>query len=172
VVDGSARPGGFQWRYAFVGLCFALLAAFRLDDGSTLWAAVFGLAALANAYLSVRFVLPPSLGGVRPQDAGQPGPASAPSEPSSEEMRRALQVYESRTRGWLVISVAGWITTAGVILLTPPLALLTAALSLFSAYRFRRCRRSVRILRRALAVTPEKAKNTDEGQRSSLRGRR
>ena len=171
MVDGSAQVGGFQWRYAFVGLCFALLAAFRLDDGSTLWAAIFGLVALANVYLWARFVLPPSLGGVRPQEAGQPGLASAPSEPSSEEMRRALEVYESRTRGWLVISVAAWITTAGMILLVPPLALLTAALSLFSVYRFRRCRRSVRILRRALAVTPEKARNTEErGQRSSVDG--
>ncbi|MDQ3591001.1 MAG: hypothetical protein M3392_12310 [Actinomycetota bacterium] len=152
MVDGSAQAGGFQWRYAFVGLCFAVLAAFRLDDGSTLWAAVFGLVALANAYLSVRFVLPSSLGGVSPQEAGQPGPASPSSEPSSEEMRQALQVYESRTRGWLVISVAGWVTTAGMILLAPPLALVTAALSLFSAYRFRRCRRSARILRRALAA--------------------
>jgi hypothetical protein len=149
--------------YALAGLCFAALAVFRLNEGSALWAVVFGLAALANAYLSVRFVLPPSLGGVRPQEGGQPGPASAPSEPSSEEMRRALQVYESRTRGWLVISVAGWIATAGVILLTPPLALLTAALSLFSAFRFRRCRRSVRILRRALAVVPDGAKDADEG---------
>ena len=66
-------------------------------------------------------------------------------------MRRSLQVYESRTRGWLAITIAGWITTAGMILLTPHLALLTAALSLFSTYRFQRCRRSVRILRRALA---------------------
>ena len=72
-------------------------------------------------------------------------------------MRRALKVYESRTRGWLVISVVGWITTVGVILLTPPLAILTAALSLFSAYRFRRCRRSVRILRRALALGTDEA---------------
>ena len=152
MVDGSAQPGGFQWGYALVGLCFAALAAFRLNEGSTLWAAVFGLAALGNAYLSVRFVLPPSLGGVRSQEAGPPGPASTPPETTPEEMRRALKVYESRTRGWLAISVAGWITTVGVILLTPPLALLTAALSLFSTYRFRRCRRSVRILRRALAL--------------------
>jgi hypothetical protein len=159
LVDDSPQTGGFRWGYALGGLCFAVLAAFRLDDGSTLWAAVFGLAALANAYLSVRFVLPPSLGGVRPQEGGQPGPASAPSEPSSEEMRRALRVYESRTRGWLVISIAGWVTTAGMILLTPPLALVTAALSLFSAYRFRRCRRSVRILRRALSVAPDEAKD-------------
>jgi hypothetical protein len=157
LVDGSGRAGDFQWGYALGGLCFAVLAAFRLNDGSTLWAAVFGLAALANAYLSVRFVLPPSLGGVRSQEAGPPGPASAPSEPPPEEMRRALEVYEFRTRGWLVISVVGWIATVGVILLTPPLALLTAALSLFAAYRFRRCRRSVRILRRALALGTDEA---------------
>jgi hypothetical protein len=162
LVDGSSQAGGFQWGYAVGALCFAALAAFRLDDGSTLWAAVFGLAALANAYLSVRYVLPPSLGGIKPQEAGRP--ASAPPEPTPEEMRRALKVYESRTRGWFAITVAGWITTAGMILLTPPLALVTAALSLFSIYRFRRCRRSVRILRRALAVVPDEAmKDTDEG---------
>jgi hypothetical protein len=162
LVDGSAQPGGFQWGYALVGLCFAALAAFRLNEGSALWAAVFGLAALGNAYLSARFVLPPSLGGVRPQEAEQPGPVSASSEPTPEEMRRALKVYESRTRGWLAITIAGWITTAGMILLTPPLALVAAALSLFSTYRFRRCRRSVRILRHALAVTPDAAKDADE----------
>jgi hypothetical protein len=165
LVDGSAQPRGFQWGYALAGLCFAALAAFRLNDGSALWAAVFGLAALINAYLSVRFVLPPGLGGVKPQEAGQPGPASAPpSEPPPEEMRRALKVYEPRTRGWLAITIAGWITTASMILLTPPLALVAAAISLFSTYRFRRCRRSVMILRRALAVVPdEAAKDTGEG---------
>jgi hypothetical protein len=157
LVDGSGRAGDFQWGYALGGLCFAVLAAFRLSDGSTLWAAVFGLAAMANAYLAVRFVLPPGLGGARSQEAGLPGPASATPEPTPEEMRRALNAYESRARGWLVISVAGWVVTVGMILLTPPLALLTAALSLFSAYRFRRCRRSVRILRRTLALDTAEA---------------
>lgn len=152
MVDGSVRAGGFQWMYALVGLCFVALAIFRLNEGSALWAGVFGLAALANAYLSLRFVLPPGLGGVSLQEAGQPGPASVSSQPPPEEMRRALKVYESRMRGWLVIAVAGWIATAVLILSTPPLALVAAALSLFSTYRFRRCRRSVRILRRALAV--------------------
>jgi hypothetical protein len=164
LVDGSAQPGGFQWGYALVALCFAALAAFRLNEGSALWAVVFGLAAIGNAYLSARFVLPPSLGGVRLQEAGHPGPASAPPEPTREEMRQALKVYESRTRGWLAITIAGWITTASMILLTPPLALVAAAISLFSTYRFRRCRRSVIILRRALAVAPDKAaKDTGEG---------
>jgi hypothetical protein len=164
LVDGSAQPGGFQWGYALVALCFVALAAFRLNEGSALWAVVFGLAALGNAYLSVRFVLPPSLGGAKPQEARPGCPASEPTEPSTEEMRRALKVYESRTRGWLVIAVAGWIIAASLILLTPPLALVGAALSLFSTYRFRRCRRSVIILRRALAVTTDEGtKDTGEG---------
>ena len=154
MVEGPGRAGDFQWGYALGGLCFAVLAAFRLSDGSTLWAAVFGLAALVYAYLAVRFVLPPSLGGVRLQEAGQPGPAS---EPTPEEMSRALKIYESRARSWLVISVAGWLATVGVVLMTPPLALVTAALSLFSTHRYRRCRRSVEILRRALAVSPDAA---------------
>jgi hypothetical protein len=162
LVDGSEQSGGFQWMYALLGLCFVALAVFRLDEGSALWAAVFGLAALAYAYLSVRFVLPTRLGGMKLQEAGQPGPASASSEPTPEEMRRALQTYESRARGWLVISIAGWLATVGVVLLTPPLALVAAALSLFSTYRFRRCRRSERILRRALAVFPHEAKGADD----------
>jgi hypothetical protein len=162
LVDGSEQSGGFQWMYALLGLCFVALAVFRLDEGSALWAAVFGLAALAYAYLSVRFVLPTRLGGMKLQEAGQPGPASASSEPTPEEMRRALQTYESRARGWLVISIAGWLATVGVVLLTPPLALVAAALSLFSTYRFRRCRRSERILRRALAVSPREAKGADD----------
>jgi hypothetical protein len=152
LVDGSPQTGGFQWGYALVGLCFVALSAFQLNESSALWAVVFGLAGLANAYLSVRFVLPPSLGGVRAKEAGQPGPAFASPQPTLEEMRRALKVYESRTRGWLVIAIAGWITTAGMILLTPPLALAAAAISLFSTYRFWRCRRSVRILRHALEL--------------------
>ena len=159
MVDGSAQPGGFQWGYALVALGFAVLATFRLNEGSFLWAAVFGLVALANVYLSARYVLPQSLGGIKAQGSGQPGPASTPSEPPPEEMRRALKIYESRTRGWLAIAVAGWITTVGVILLSPPLALVAAALSLFSTYRLRRCRRSVRILRRALASAPDEAKD-------------
>jgi hypothetical protein len=173
LVDGSSQPGGFQWGYALVALCFAALATFRLNEGSALWAAVFGLVALANAYLSARFVLPPSLGGIKPQEAGQTGPASGPADPSTEEMRRALKVYESRTRGWLVIAVAGWIIAASLILLSPPLALVGAVLSLFSTYRFRRCRRSVIILRRALAVPPdEAAKDIDEGPLDNVRDRR
>ena len=173
MVDGSARAGNFQWGYALGALGFAALAAFRLNGGSALWATIFGLAALANAYLSVRYILPRRLGGVGPPAAGLPGPAS---EPPPEDMSRALKVYESRMRGWLAITVAGWITTAGVILLTPSLALIGAALSLFSTYRFRRCRRSVRILRRALSVAQDEAKDTgkestksavvDEGHRS------
>ena len=159
MVDRSTQAGGFQWMYALLGLCFIALAVFRLEDGSTLWAAVFGLAALAYAYLSVRFVLPPSLGGVRLQEAGQSGPTS---EPTPEEMSRALKVYESRARSWLAISVAGWLATVGVVLLTPPLALVAAALALFSTYRFRRCRRSERILRRALIVSPHEAKGADD----------
>jgi hypothetical protein len=162
LVDGSPQTGGFQWGYALVGLCFVALSAFQLNESSALWAVVFGLAALANAYLSVRFVLPPSLGGVRAQEAGQPGPAFAPPQPTPEEMRRALKVYESRTRAWLAIAVAGLITTAGVILLSPPLALVAAALTLFSTYRHKRCRRSVRILRRALASAPDEAKDEVE----------
>jgi hypothetical protein len=61
-----------------------------------------------------------------------------------------------------VISIAGWLATVGVVLLTPPLALVAAALSLFSTYRFRRCRRSERILRRALIVSPHEAKGADD----------
>jgi hypothetical protein len=173
LVDGSSQPGGFQWGYALVALCFAALATFRLNEGSALWAAVFGLVALANAYLSARYVLPPSLGGIKPQEAGQPGPASGPTEPSTEEMRRALKVYESRTQGWLMIAIAGWIIAGSLILLSPPLALVGAVLSLFSTYRFRRCRRSVIILRRALAVAPdEAAKDKDEGPLDNVRDRR
>lgn len=159
------QADGFQWRYALVGVCFAALAAFRLNGGSALWAILFGLVALLYAYLSVRFVLPPSLGGMKRQEAGRPA-----SEPTPEEMRRTLEVYESRVRGWLVISIAGWITTAGVILLSPPLALVAAVLSLFSTYRFRRCRRSVGILRRALATAPDGEKDLDKGSTSNVRG--
>lgn len=155
------RAGSFQWGYALSALCFAILAILRLNDGSILWAAVFGVAALINAYLSLRFVMPPSFGGTMPQEVGQPSPASVLSEPATDEMRRSLEVYESRTRSWLTIAIAGWIVTAVVILLSPPLSLIGASLSLFSTYRFWRCRRSVGILRRALSLAPDEGVNKD-----------
>ena len=96
MVDGSEQSGGFQWIYALLGLCFVALAVFRLDEGSALWAAVFGLAALAYAYLSVRFVLPPSLGGVRPQGAGN---QIWPPRPLNQRPRRCAGRYRLTSRG-------------------------------------------------------------------------
>lgn len=153
----AVRTGRISWSYAFAGFCFALLVAFHLDRGSTIWAGVFGLAALANIYLAVRPLLPAWLvGGARLQ-ARRTGPAAPPSEPSPEQMRLALKAYGSRRRSWLTIAVAGWVTTVGVVLLVPILGLVAAALSLFAMYRYRRCSRSVRVLRDALDGGAEEA---------------
>ena len=149
----AGRLGEVSWRYVFIGLCLVGLAVFRLEQGSVVWAVVFGLAALANAYLSVLPLLPPRFGGQTQVSGTGSGPAS---EPSPEELRRALRVYESRVRGWLAIAAVGWVVTVGTVLLVPPLGLVGAALSLFATYLYLRCRRSVRILHRALSVPKRK----------------
>ena len=157
MMAGAGRLGKVSWRYAFIGLCLIGLAVFRLEQGSAVWAAVFGLAALANAYLAVLPLLPPRFGGQT--QASQLGSDPA-SEPPPEELRRALEVYESRVRGWLAIAVVGWVVTVGTVLLVPPLGLVGAALSLFATYLYLRCRRSVRILHHILAAPRKKpAKN-------------
>ena len=151
---GAGRLGEVSWRYVFIGLCLVGLAVFRLEQGSVVWAVVFGLAALANAYLSVLPLLPSRFGG-QAQVSG-PGSGGPASEPPPEELRRALKVYESRVRGWLAIAAVGWVVTVGTVLLVPPLGLVGAALSLFATYLYLRCRRSVRILHRALSVPKRK----------------
>lgn len=150
---GAGQLGKISWRYGFIGLCLVGLAVFRLDQGSVVWAAVFGLAALANAYLSVLPLLPPRFGGQT--ETSQPG-SGEPPEPPPEELRRALKVYESRVRGYLTIAAVGWVVTVGTVLVVPPLGLVGAVLSLFATYLYLRCRRSVRILRHALSAPRRK----------------
>ena len=157
---GAGRLGEVSWRYVFIGLCLVGLAVFRLNQGSAVWAAVFGLAALANAYLAVLPLLPPRFGGQTQTSQPGSGPAS---EPPPEELRRALKVYESRVRGYLAIAVVGWMVTVGTVLLVPPLGLVGAVLSLFATYLYLRCRRSVRILHHVLS---------DPQRRSTKKNRR
>lgn len=147
-----------NWIYAFVGLCFGGLAVLRADQGSVVWTVVFGLAALSNVYLSVRFVIPPRFGGEARPEVGRSGSSATISELSSEGMRRSLRFYESAMRRWLVIAVIGWTSTVGLLLLVPLSGLLVAVLALFATHRHLRCRRSVAILRRALAITTDEAR--------------
>lgn len=165
-MGATVRTGTIHWRYVLVGLCLIGLASFHLDRGSTVWAVIFGLAALSNAYLSIRPMLPSRFGGEVRLEAWQVDPAATLSGLPLEEMRRSLKVYERRSRSWFVIAVVGLVITASVILLIPPLALVAAALSLFSVYRLRRCRRSVGILRHTLDMATNEV-TKDTGRRAT-----
>lgn len=125
---------------------------------------IFGLAALGNAYLAIRPMLPPRFGGEARPEVGRSSSTAALSRPLPEEMRRALKVYEPRMRSWLAIAVAGWAVAVGVVLMIPPLGLVGAALSLFTTYRYLRYRRSVKILRRVVAALADET-SKDAGKR-------
>ena len=153
MMASARRTGRIYWRYVLAGMCFVGLAAFQSDRGSAVWAVVFSLAALSNAYLSIRPMLPTRFGGeARPKVQWSSSSTVTPSRTLSEEMHRTLKVYEPRVRSWLVIAVAGWVVTVGVALLIPPLGLVGAALSIFATHRYLRYRRSVKILHRASAA--------------------
>jgi hypothetical protein len=89
--------------------CLALLSVWRFVDGEPVWAAVF--AGLALAHLAFTLT----------RRDGAPG---APADPSR--------------RGWVRIAVANLVLAVAAAFWFPPLALVLAALGLYSAHRARR----------------------------------
>jgi hypothetical protein len=90
--------------------CLALLSVWRFVDGQPVWAAVF--AGLALAHLAFTLTR---------RDGAGVAPATDPSR-----------------RGWVRIAVANLVLAVAAVFWFPPLAMVLAALGLYSAHRARR----------------------------------
>jgi uncharacterized membrane protein HdeD (DUF308 family) len=139
-----------RWGSAVAALCFALLAWFRFSDDRPALAALFAVAAVVQAFLTVR-----SFVDQRSQPTAPPVPSGRPQGghrlPPKEQITRTLDVYRTRRRGWLRLAGAGWVLAGAGIFLFAPTAIALAAISLFATLRFRHYDRYVPLLERALA---------------------
>ncbi len=118
------------WRYVVLGLGFLALAGVRAAQGAPVWAAVFVLAAAANAWLALQ--------GDR-EEGGATAPAVPDSDPQEIERERARCLTAQRQ--WQVLGLGGALLAVGLLLLEPPLAVLGGAAALFAVFRGRRVRR-------------------------------
>ena len=91
--------------------CLAVLSVWQFTDGRPVWAAVFAGLALVQLAIAVR--------GPAAGSAG--GPAAA----------------DPARRGWVRIAVANLVLAVAAVFWFPPLALVLAALGLYSAHRAR-----------------------------------
>ncbi|WP_219419777.1 hypothetical protein [Pseudonocardia nigra] len=105
-----------RWRYLLLGLGFLALAGIRAVDGAAVWAAVFGLAAVANGWLAWHE-------GARAPERARVNPASG--------------------RQWQVLAVACLVVGGGLLLLEPSLAVIAAAAALFCLHRARQAARTL-----------------------------
>jgi hypothetical protein len=139
-----------RWGPAVAAPCLALLAWFRLSDDQPALAALFAIAALAQAYLSIRSFL---------EQRSRQRATSAPSKraperrrlPPQDQVSSTLDVFRRRRKGWLRLATIGWVLAGAGILLFPPTGVSLAAMSLFATLRFRYYDRYVPVLERALA---------------------
>lgn len=132
-------PG--QWRYAVVGLGFLGLSGVRAAQDAPVWAAVFAVAAVANAWLALRETTEP-----------QPAPVD-PARLEPSEVRRSLDGYRTSARQWQILGIVGVLTAGGLLLLTPVLAMFAGAAALFALHRAHRAGRAVTTLRYVAAVS-------------------
>ncbi|WP_219412621.1 hypothetical protein [Pseudonocardia nigra] len=95
---------------ALAAACFAVLSVWRFTDGEPLWATLFAAVALAHLAPALR-----GGGGARVQ-AGADDPAR---------------------RGWVRLAVANLALACAAVFWFPPLALVLAALGVYSAHRAR-----------------------------------
>jgi hypothetical protein len=135
-----------QWRYVVLGLGFLALAGVRAAQGAPVWAAVFVVAAAANAWLALQ--------GGRDEGAAT-APAVANAGPHEIERERTLCLAAQRR--WQVLGLGGALVAAGLLLLEPPLAVLGGAAALFAVFR-------ARLVRRYAATLPAPARTRDRGE--------
>lgn len=133
-----------RYNHLLAAACFGLLASFRSADGDMGWAGLFAVLAVGNLFLAFR---------ERP--SGGPGRQGDGPRPTAAELRRNLQVHESRSRSWLAIALSGWVLALGGLFFFPPMGLVVAGLALYSSVRYRRARRLVEALHRALGTARE-----------------
>lgn len=130
-----------RYSHLLAAACFGLLASFRSADGDMGWAGLFAALAVVNLFLAFR-----ERRAGRDQGRGGDRP-----QPTPVDLRRSLRVHESHSRGWLAIALFGWALAVGGLFLFPPMSLVVGGLALYSSLRYRRARRSVEALRRALS---------------------
>lgn len=131
-----------KWRYAVLGLGFLGLAGVRAAQGAPVWAVVFAVAAVANAWLAVH-----EAPQAAPVDAGR-----LVATVDRSEVDRSLDGYRTSARQWHVIGVAGVLVGGGLLLLEPGLAVFAGAAALFALHRAHRAGRAVATLRRVPLV--------------------
>jgi hypothetical protein len=128
-----------SWRHVVLGVGFLALAGVRAAQGAPVWAAVFVLAGVANAWLAFR------------GDEGGPDGRGAPVAPDAADPR-AVERERARCltamRRWQGLALGGVLVAAGVLLIEPPLAVLGGAAALFAVFRARRVRRYAATLER------------------------
>jgi hypothetical protein len=135
-VRPQLRP---QVRHGVLAAALLVVAALRLTGGDHLWAAVLGVAGLAELYLSRRATPAAAAPAARPMVAERPEP---------DVLDRSLRARRQALRLWTGLLVLTSLTAVVVLTAAPPLAVVVAALSLGCLLRVRRERRSVAVLER------------------------
>lgn len=127
-----------RWRYVVLGLGFLGLAVVRAVHGAPVWAVVFVVAAVVNAWLAVH-------------EAPRAEPVNVDRVDRSE-VDEALDGYRTSARQWQVLGVGGVLVGAVLLLLEPPLAVFAGVAALFALHRAHRASRTVATLRRLPVV--------------------
>jgi hypothetical protein len=121
-----------SWRYVVLGLGFLALAGVRAAQGAPVWAGVFALAAVVNAWLAFQ-------GDGRAGASTSDAPTVADADP--REVARERARCHTAQRQWQVLGSVGALLAAGLLLVEPPLAVLGGAAALFAVFRAHRVRR-------------------------------
>lgn len=121
-----------HWRYVVLGLGFLALAGVRAAQGAPVWAAVFALAAVVNAWLAFQG------DGRTAATTSNAGPVA---DADPREVARERARCHTAQRQWQVLGSVGVLLAAGLLLVEPPLAVLGGAAALFAVFRAHRVRR-------------------------------
>jgi len=116
--------------------CLSLLSCLRFVEQDHALAVVF--AVLALAALAV---------GLRPHRASRAVPVAPP---PAGDIAAARDAHERHRRGWRTIALFGFAVSVAGAFVFPPMALVVAGLSLYSAHRMRQSGRSSELLGRAV----------------------
>lgn len=120
-------------RYAVLAVGLLVLAGMRVAQDSPLWAAVFAVAAVSNAWLAFH------------RDDREE------SEPSPGAVRVSLERYANSVGRWQVIGVLAAAVGVLLLFLEPSLGLLAGSAALFCLHQARRARRATNTLQQIAA---------------------
>lgn len=136
-----------RWGAVVAAACCAALAALRWSEGEQLLGGIFAAAAVLYVCLAVA--------AYRKEGANR-GPRLRREEayevPPMEKIARTLDVFKSRSRGWLWLAVSGWLAATASVFTSLPVAMILAALSAYATVRYRYYTHYTGVLKRALAA--------------------